>query len=233
MIFFPFILKTTQSNELPSRSLYYHSILPWAGKLIIGWVVDISRCSIFKKTSQKVIKTCFLHTPSCFVSSSDVDYVNFRRIRLKMVLNFHAMAGKQQSNIHGWRSDPILQFTFYKLDNLTPFSLFSAHNSCSQLFFATSCGIQTWLDLPEILMKTSLSKLFRISLFLELFLFWKSVKGSNLQEKYTISFQTNTLSSFLKYNVSDKQWIRFKSCLFYVSVLCYFYLWCIKRTSFK
>lgn len=142
----------------------------------------------FQKTSQKVIKRCFWHPPSCFVSSSNVDYVNFRRIRLKMVLHFHVMAGKQQSNIHGWRSDPILQCTFYKLDNLIPFSLFSAHNSCSQLFFAASCGIQTWLDLPEILMKTSLSKLFRVSLFLERFLFWKSVKGSNLQEKYTISF---------------------------------------------
>lgn len=137
-----------------------------------------------QKTSQKVIKRCFRHTPSSFVCSSYVDFVNFRWIRLKIVWNFHVMAGKQESNIlHGWRSDPILQCTFYKLD-----TLFAAHNSCSQLFFAASCGIQTWLDLPEILMKTSLSKLFGVSFLPELFAIWKSVKGSNLGEKYTISF---------------------------------------------
>lgn len=182
MIFFPFILKTTLSNELPPRSLYPLQVT-WAGKLIIGWVVDISRCSNFKQLRKKSPKGVFWHTPSYFVSSSYVDYVNFCRIRLKMVWNFHVMAGKQQSNIHGWGSDPILQCTFYKLDNLIPFTLFSAHNSCSQLFFAASCGIQTWLDLPETIMKTSLSKLFRVSLFLERFAFWKSVKGSNPREK--------------------------------------------------
>lgn len=142
-----------------------------------------------QNTSQKVIKRCFWHSPSCFMCSSYVDYVNFRRTRLKIVWNFHFMAEKQESNIlHGWRSDLILQCTFYKLDTLIPFTFYAAHKSCSQLFFAASCGIQTWLDLPEILMKTSLSKLFGVSLHPERFAFWKSVKGSNLGEKYTISF---------------------------------------------